>query len=202
MKSLCLLLAMISAVPVFAQNSAGPTFYVNTGLAVPSAPNEFSDYWKTGINLGGGVGFPITRNLSFVGNLLHTRFSFDGEKLMADNGMGGYGFYFEGGTTSITTFFGDFKMELGSNPGKVTPFLMGGAGLFFVTIRETTMQYQNQFETIPGGDETKLGIDLGGGVDIALSPRTKLQLGMKYIVGFTDIENTSYFPIMIGLSFR
>jgi opacity protein-like surface antigen len=204
MKSFCLLFVtlFILAIPAIAQQYDHPTYYVNTGLAVPSTPTEFSDYWKTGFNIGGGVGFPISENASFIGNLLYSRFGFDGEKFMADNGFGGYGLEIDGGNANIITISGDFRFVLGSKPNKVTPYLTGGAGLFRISINEATMSYQGQSETVRSSTETKVGLNMGAGLNIALTPQTSLQLGVKYVLGFTKGENTGYFPLQIGLAFR
>jgi opacity protein-like surface antigen len=185
------------------QTKNGTVIYLNSGLALPSAPNEFSSYWKTGFNIGGGVGFPITNNVKFVGSILYGRFGFDGEKLMTDNGFGGYGLQINGGEASILMLSAGYKIKLTNTPNRVVPFICADAGLFRISTSNATMSYQGQTETVTAdGGETKLGFDAGAGLNINLTPRTDLVLGAKIVIGLTKGQSTSYFPILIGLEFR
>lgn len=179
-----------------------PHFYVNIGMGIPSSPNEFSDYWKTGLNIGGGIGYPASKNLDIIAMFNYSSFSFNGEKFINDAGYGGYGFEIDGGTASFLTLNVDLKVALASGDASVRPFIVGGACLFKMSIKDATVRLQGQSETVAGDDETKLGISIGAGFDVMLNQQMSLYLAARYAVGFTEDESTTYFPLNIGLMFR
>lgn len=179
-----------------------PRFYVNIGMGIPSSPNDFSDYWKTGLNIGVGIGYPVSKNLDIIAMFNYSRFSFDGEKFITDAGYGGYGFEIDGGTASFLTLNVDLKVALGSGDTSFRPFIVGGAGLFKMLMKDTTIRLQWQSETVAGYDETKLGISMGAGFDVILNQQMSLYLVARYTVGFTEDESTTYFPLNMGLNFR
>lgn len=193
---------MVFASITFGQEKAGPDIYVNTGLAIPSSPDGFSDYWNTGLNFGFAIGFPISPSVAFLPSLSYSRFGLNGNKLLSDYGYGGYGIEVTGGNASIITVYADFKASLGPPVNQVVPYLVGGAGFFRVSTNEATISYQGMSEILQGDDESKLGLNFGAGIDIFLNPKTSLFFAIKYVIGFTESESTQYFPLLAGLSFK
>jgi opacity protein-like surface antigen len=185
-----------------AQEYSRPSFYVNTGMAVPSAPDEFSDYWNMGFNVGGGIGLEISPNVQFVPTLSYSNFSFDGNNFLQENGFGGYGFDVSGGNAKIITLNADFKFQLSPQQSPTIPYIIGDAGLFRLAIDDMTLSYQGQYETVQGDSENKFGLNLGAGLDFSLNPKIAMSLGAKYVIGLTEDESTRYFPLQIGFAFR
>ena len=193
---------IILASIVFAQDDSKTMYFINAGFSVPSAPSEFSDYWERGYSIGGGVVLPRSEQVHLLLGFIHSRFGFNGEKLMADQGYPNYGFQIDGGQASITSITADYKIFLSSRQNTATPYLLAGTGLFHISTRDATISYQGQSESVSGSSETKIGFNAGGGLDIRLNPKMALTLGARIIIGLTEGQSTQYFPLLVGLTFR
>lgn len=55
-----LVLFTVAIVPL-AHSQIQPVLYLNVGLTIPSAPETFSNRWKMNFDLGGGIGFSLSR---------------------------------------------------------------------------------------------------------------------------------------------
>jgi len=196
---ICMIIGVL-AMPVFAQS--GTIFSINLGACMPYAPEEFTDYWKTGFNIGCGIGAPQSNNVTFIGAINYTSFSLNDDKLLGDNSLNGYGYNIDGGAASTLTTFADFKFSFTSDGSKAAPYLLCGVGIFRLAFSDATISYQGQYARLDGDSETKLGIEIGTGLDIDIDTRTSLSLGAKYVIGFTEDEDTQYFPLQIGLIYK
>jgi hypothetical protein len=90
-----------------------PILRFGGGIAIPMEPDLFTEYWKTGFSVGGGIGLAYTELLE-----AYTAIGF------GRNGG-------EGTTDALhfLTVFGDIKVNL-LHDSKVTPYILAGAGLF------------------------------------------------------------------------
>jgi opacity protein-like surface antigen len=204
MKAILILMMAVLAMSgiVLAQEKPKITYYVSAGIAVPSAPDEFSDYWRTGLNIGGGVGFPISNNVQLVPTLSYSNCGFDVDRFLLDSGVGDFGYDINGGDASLTTLNADFRFSFNTAQGKVVPYVVGGAGIFWLSIDDALLSYQGYTIRVNGESETKVGIDFGAGIDFSAGPRTNISIGGRLVVGFTEGDNTQYFPLQVTFGFK
>jgi len=203
-----LLVVMTVFLLIFAQVSfaQGParkaTFLVNAGFAVPSAPEVFADYWKTGINVGGGIGFLLERNLQFQGIVEYNNFAFDEDGFLNALGISGSGVAVDGASASIVTASANLRVLLSTGSASTAAYLIGGLSFFRLSTSDATVSYIGNSVTIPGDSETAAGVSFGGGISFEMNPRLDLFVEAKYGIGFTEGESTQYLPLKVGLEFK
>ena len=199
--AICIVLATIQT--SFAQEQVKKgTFSFNSGFSLPSSPEEFSDYWNSGINFGVGIERPISPKLIFQACLDYNTFPMNEDKFLSEAGVSGYDISLDGGGASIINVSANLKAPLSVKESSVTPYFVGGLGIFRLSVGDITVRYQGQSETAEGASETALSILLGTGLDFTINPKVKMFVEIKYGIGFTEGESTKYIPIKVGLSFK
>jgi hypothetical protein len=148
------------------------TLYVHGGAGFPSS-TAFNDAYKTGFNVGAAIGVPITRQLEAVLMGRYDRFGSD-VNLLDD--------------FSSYSATGNLKVNAPMMRGRVMPYALGGAGLFRLGIEDAF--------------ETEFGLQFGTGLSVRTSQRVNLLVEPNYILVLNEGENTQYFPIRIGASYR
>jgi opacity protein-like surface antigen len=176
--------------------------FINTGFSIPTAPDEFSDYWKTGFNIGGGIGFPIIRNLRFQVDLEYNSFAFDEDTFIDDLSYGGTGISISGGTASILTAAVNLKALIPTGSYSKTPYLIGGVSFFALSISDGTVRYEQYTRTIGGDSDPAIGLSLGAGISFVMNPNMNIFIEARYGIGFTEDEDTQYIPFKVGLEFK
>lgn len=197
-----LFLFLASIANAFAQGTNKPEFYGNSGISFPIGPDEFSDYWRMGFNFGGGIGYPISPNLSLVGYFDFNNFRFDDDKYLRDYGFAGYGISISGGEASIITLSGNLKATLHTTTSSVHPYLWGGIGFFKLSIGDITIYGPGGAVSVEGDSESAFSVLVGGGIDFVIGERMDLFIEGKYVIGFTEGESTQMFPVKFGIKFR
>lgn len=72
------LIALVTAASVAEADAVGRVrFELDGGAAIPMGPTAFTDTWKLGYNLGGGVGLKLSPIASVVGRVSYSRFGLD-----------------------------------------------------------------------------------------------------------------------------
>lgn len=178
------------------------SYSVNTGFSLPSAPHDFSDFWKTGFNIGGAIGYPLEAKLTFQACVDYNSFTYDKDRYLRDYDFPGLEILIDGGNVSIVTASANLKGMLLPQGSFVSPYFLGGLGLFRFSLSDMTMSSQGQSQTLKGTSETAIGVFFGAGFDFAINRRVNFFAEGKYGVGFTEDESTQYFPIKFGFSFK
>lgn len=188
----------------FAHSQTTPVFYLNSGVSIPAAPDAFSDYRKMGLNLGGGMGYPLTSNLTLQGYVDYNNFTFDEERFLADRGrLGERGVSIDGGAATILTISGNLKVSVPSSTARIAPFFTGGVSFFKRSISDVSIsgtRFKVEFDDIDSA--TAFSIGFGAGLDVNLSDHVALFIEGKYAIGFTEDESTQYVPVKLGLVFN
>lgn len=196
------LLVLVSVTTAPAQDISKLEIYLNSGISFPLQPDEFADYWGVGFNFGGGVGYSINPNLSFVGYFDYNRFGFDEESLLRDYGLAGYGILITGGEASSMTLSGTLKASLLTPPAQVCPYLYGGIGTSWISIGDVTISYLDESITVQGESESAFSVLVGAGIDFVIARRMDLFIEGGYAIAFTEGESTGIFPFKVGIKFR
>lgn len=180
------------------QKSHTADLYFNTGISFPISPEEFSDYWSLGFNVGGGVGYSISNMFSLRGLLDYNSFSFDEDTFLKDLGVSGSGVTVDGLSASIFTFTVNAKSFFSSTPGTVAPYTTLGLGYFNLALSDVTVSYQGASQSVDFGSESGFNMIFGGGLDFNVGS-IDIFLELDYGASFTKGETTYYLPIKSGV---
>lgn len=174
MKRTLLLLGVLATFAFAASPALAQMIYVHGGAGFPSSSN-FDNAYKAGFNAGIGVGIPITSNLEGVirGNL--DRFEND------QSGVDNFASY------SAT---GNLKLNSPLLSNRFMPYALAGGGIFRRGVEDNY--------------ETEFGLQFGAGLSLRTSPRANLFVEPNYVLILDDVdgENTQYFPVRLGASFK
>ncbi len=221
---------LLAALPASAQDPENRVNF-NFGSGVTMTTGETNNHFGQGYNINFGVTINVKPS---VGILVEYSYNGLGQKQVnlpvSVQPIGG---------TTDTPFYGDMNMQYGNfdlvfKPqvqGKVAPFVLGGAGVYYRPINVTTPGvgyvpgYCDPFwyYCAPGGwvpvdyiigsrSSTDFGINVGGGVAfrVAESASVYVEARYHYIWGpkFTPVgstttydSNSTFFPITFGIRF-
>lgn len=196
------LLLMTLAMPGFAQL---PKMYFSGGIANPSAPAAIADYWKSGMHYGtdAELGLPIplpVANFKVLASVHYNNFAIDEDALLEMAGGTGMGIEVEGGATTVLGFSANLQYSL-MPLSPIKPYLLGGAGIYTVSIAETKIKYEGEVvSTTSSASETKPGIALGAGADFNLLPQIDIRLEGRYEIVFTEDESLKFTVLRAAVS--
>lgn len=172
MKRILFFLGTLAAVALTANPAMAQTISVYGGAGFPSS-TAFNDAYNAGLNVGVGVGIPLSSQFEGVVRGTYDRFSND------LSGLDDFSSY------SATA---NLKLNAPTMNARLMPYALGGGGLFRLGVEDAF--------------ETEFGLQFGAGVGIRTSPRTNLTIEPNYVLVFNENENTQYFPVRFGASFR
>ncbi len=181
-----------------AQTKASTNLFFNAGLAFPSMPKDFSNYWETGFNFGAGVGFPLSESITLIGAIDYNTFPLNKDNFLKAFGLSGKGVSLTGGATSIISVSGNFKLLLNITQNTVAPYVILGLGYFYLSDADVTLGYQSHSESLKGTSESAFILLPGVGIQIPIGA-TELFIEGRYNLAFTNNESTAYIPIKLGI---
>ncbi len=166
------LLATLATTSVQAQ---GLSFGVGGGLLLPLS--DFKDIAKTGWNGMASVGYaPGASPLSFRGDFMYAQNNLkngvDGKTKLA-GGIGSVVYTFQGG-------------------GSVTPYVLGGAGVFNAKVEATGFGSSSETKFTWGG---------GAGIKFKAGSDASIFAEGRYMNVSTSGGSTKFIPITVGVSF-
>lgn len=196
-------LLLILSVPVAATAERYQTTwfaFANGGLAIPSSPGDFKNHWNSGFGGGLGAGLQVTPWVTIVAHADATFFSLDDKTFAEDADVDEA----SGGNLTIAQAYlaGRAHVSYPDPEVRFLFYLLGGIGV--IRTRNETLT------TIDQGVETKLvtttdisfAANAGFGLDYQMTDRMRLFTDVQAVLGFTDVNDTVYFPIRLGLSYR
>jgi opacity protein-like surface antigen len=228
--SSCVLIAILVAAAPSGAQAQDKKINVNLGGGYTATLSKAGDYLGDGYNVNFGVTINVTEAIG-----IQAEYSFTGlgqKQITLDVSP-------EPGAPGVPTdFFGDMNMQYGDfnlivkphTQGKARPYLVAGVGVYYRPIKVTTpaVGYVPPvcspwwYYCYPGGfvpvdkivgsrSSTDFGMDIGGGVDVALSDAASFYIEARYhyIWGptYTDQSgaeqkaNGQFFPITFGVRF-
>ena len=195
---LMLLLLVIQALPV--AGASRPSIYAQTGLTMPASPEDFNSTWRSGYNLGMGLGKRISSRVEMQGMFEYHSFPLNDMGYLNSVGLTDAAASVSDGSISLLTLFAHIKLLYPpKNSDKVLPYLIGGAGLFHKKSEEINYSNGERFSRIPGKSESALGVDGGIGFDILAGGTTFLTVEIKVVFGFTGNKSTVIIPLKVGV---
>ena len=185
------------------------------GAALPMAPDEFKDYYKIGYSFHGQyVIFPSPKlGISFgVG---YEMFTFDDKKVKEEAGVDMIDFdqFDVEGSANIIEIGIGIRPYL-TAPEATTQLFVFAMGTYNLLKAEQTVEYAyedydywtDQYYTYSGketykGDEDKVGLAVGAGLEIPASDSMNFIIQALYRFIFTEDETTSFLGITGGVAF-
>lgn len=200
MRNLTFILLAIIALTSIA--SSQPALYLGGGIAFPAGPKSFTDSWKMGYNVSGGIGFSISPAASWILSVGYASFPVDVAGITAQAGIpSGATVSVDGGTVSGLDVSGTFKFSL--MPKGVSPYLVVGAGYFNLSMSDATVKatYQGRSASITVSSSSKSAFSASGGagIDVPVSAKISIFVEGRYFIAFHSDENTSYVPLRAGV---
>jgi Outer membrane protein beta-barrel domain len=205
------LLAILVTLCVLSQASGQVKFVggVHGGLGFSSFPKPANDYYGSGFLFGAHGEIALVKFLTLRLNIDYASFPSDKTKLAQllaqSNGVAASDIVFSGLNTTDFSVFLDGLVTLPIQGSRITPYGLAGLGLNFLSASDGTLTYQGVAQpqaTIKASESaTKFGINFGAGSQFSLARTISLFIEVKYVLIFTDVANTSYIPIVVGVSF-
>lgn len=185
------------------------------GLNLPQGPDEFKDYFKSGIGFGAEFKYNINEKMSFVGSFAYLPFNYNEDKMEEDimelvGGEEDIQINIEGGGIKYNAIQANLLLYL-SQPEASTGFYLTGGGGYYMGKSETPDKVELTYagETIDITDmmegeeesENDLGVNFGAGLELAMGTSMSLFVEGKYHIVFTEDESTKFITLMGGLRF-
>ena len=182
---------------------ANPNYYANIGISKPFAPDDFQENWRSGFNVGLGLGYNLSPKFEIQGEFLYDTFQLDDNNFL--NGITDANDVFSsvtGGEASLYGLYANFKYlsPLQKNT-TLTPYMVGSLGLVSKNIAEMRVMTEDDMYTIPKESQTTAAVGMGLGLEIVMGNRTSFVVEGRFNVLFTD-ETTVYFPLKLGIVIR
>ena len=173
----------------------GVTFYASAGLSMPISPEYLTNWWESGMNFGGGVGYDLSRYITMQGFFTANSFGFNNSKFEDLVGAPS-DFSISGGAIKTTTITANVKASFIAHGNKVVPYFVGGLGYFHISADSLTYGSGSISYTIPMFDESKstLSSCLGFGVDIMVLEQAGIFIECTPTVGAVEIKNVGNLP--------
>lgn len=173
------------------------------GIAFPTKPDEFKDYFKNGLSLHGQfVTFPSPQfGISF--GAAYERFSFDDEAFLTalEEQLVGVDLtdVTIDGSASVIEFGVGLRPYL-TPPEASTQFFLFGMGTYNLLKSEIKITASGRSDSFDG-DENKFGIAAGAGLELPAGESMNIIVQGLYRLIFTDDESTSFVGVTAGLVF-
>lgn len=143
--------------------------FISLGPSIPLEPNEFRQYWNTGFNVGGGVGFGVSTVLRALISVRYHDHKLDGvnlEDAVIRSGNFDVEAVGEGGRLSNFTFQGHLKYVPWPSDNALQPYFIVGAGYMHQEIRELDYVANGQQRTWRGRTENAMVGTISLGAEI------------------------------------
>ncbi len=193
---------MLISMETFAQTDSSmiktPELTIFAGPTIPYLPYPFQNFWKTGFEMGAGVGYSVGSGSWGYGTIScevnYDRFPFDKTGLTTElkfdpnDDITGDASY---AVTALIVAKGTFAHDRHS----FAPFFSVGVGYMNVTsgeIRYGTLVARPK--DVRGG----VAYQLGAGLDIPVTEKMNVFAEGKFLLGFTSQPGRQYFPIVLG----
>jgi opacity protein-like surface antigen len=176
-----------------------PEFFITAGPSFPMKDVNFSDGWNAGYNIGGGIGFQLTRLFTLVGSFDYNSFPFDKkrfEKLHQNEIL------VQGPARRAMTFDARLKFFFPSEETNLWPYITGGGGFFKQTSDEII--FINALGQEQSGDKLDESVTCaiaGAGLEYKYNEKINAFVECLFLTGFTDENSTQIIQIKFGLKY-
>lgn len=202
MKSVLALLLIVSIPAGATAERYQSTWFAfgNGNLSIPSGPAEFHNRWNPGVGGGLGAGLQVTPWVTVVAHADADFFALDEQALIEELNLDSA----TGGAVSIVHAYIGARAHV-TYPEPETrflPYLTAGFGIIRTREGHLDIVEQGSKTEFVTTTDISFAANAGFGVDIQATERIRFFTDIKAVLGFTDNEDTVYFPVRIGLSYK
>ncbi len=170
----------------------------SAGMSIPNAPDEFTELFDTGLNVGSGFGyyFDGRRRIALHWTVGYSSMPFDdGGALVGLTGV-------SIGAPSLEIWEVSLgpRLNLAASDSRIIPFLQAGLGFYRKSfVGELSIKGLGQSFSLPFNEtEIELGFHLGAGIQLNLINRAGFFAEVRYNLVKGEGDNTGYMPFTIG----
>ncbi|MFC1726260.1 hypothetical protein ACFL4T_11585 [candidate division KSB1 bacterium] len=184
----------------YAQTKHKVTMLINTGFSIPgSIKGEFSEYLKSDLKFGCGIGIPINRKFTFFADVSYNGFHHDKKGILDNEEVSGDPVtQVSGGSAGITAVFGSLALKVNTRAPEGEFYITGGVGLLRLSIEDITLNGTGMSSL----KETAPAILVGGLGFYDLTDDLIVFFSGKFVAGFTKGKTSYFIPLSIGLACR
>lgn len=198
MRAFVSILLICFSVSIVRAQDKSATLQFSAGLSVPVSPDAFTDYWNPGYNLGGGFAYYFTPMFSIQTYFDYNSFSLDDDSILEDAGLEYSNVIVSGGNISIINISANIQYNIISVERKVSPYIFAGLGYYHLASKDLLMSDSYDSITLDGDSEDAFLINFGVGMQVNIVDNFSLFGDLRYLVGFTEDDNTIHLPIRVG----
>ena len=186
---------------MFAQENSGLKYYIHSGITKPLSPEDFSDGWRAGANLGFGIGKMVSKQIELSGTLIYSYLPFNRNDFESTIDISDEIMDVNGNPASCINISGNIKyLSPPKNNSTLTPYIICRAGLFSLLQKDVTINLLENDMIIEAENKTVFGCGLGIGTEIVMET-TNLFFEIGFNLGFTEEKNTVILPLKFGVVF-
>jgi len=175
---------------------------INGGFSFPTTPNNFTDYWDNGYNIGVGVGYRFKPQITAIAFLLYNDFPINKNSIYSELGLSESDVNIQEGSINSIGLTANLKFNLTEYKSVISPFIQLGIGYYRFS-SEASLSISANDEVITFGDSRGALIwSIGVGSDFNVNERISLFLYTDYRIGYSDNVQLNYLPIAVGVIFN
>ncbi|MBN2200558.1 outer membrane beta-barrel protein [bacterium] len=205
-----LALALIASC-AYAQRTPG-TYSIGAfgGVAMPQGPEEFKDYFKSGLGFGGEFKYNVNPKMSLAGSFSMVNFGYNVDQLEKEFDLEGAKLTVDGGGVKVNVIQANVLYYLMPAGSATELYAIGGGGYYMMTPKnpdKVEIEFEGEklditemFEMGEEESENDFGVQFGVGMDLPLGSMNLFFEG-KYHIVFTEDESTKLLSVMAGLRF-
>jgi opacity protein-like surface antigen len=189
---------LLVATTSFAASDWKPIVNLGGGVSLPTS--NFRNSFKTGFNLGGGVGALYKEMFEVTGTAFYSRFPLDQTKFLNNNSNVTS---VSGGAAKILNIGAQLKyfIPTGQSMARLKPYLVGRLGVAHLTQGDLTATVGGVASTANYSGSTKFAYGIGAGANMELNSSLSLWVEGKFDGVSTPVKNTDFVPIQAGLRY-
>lgn len=175
-----------------------PVLYLGGGASIPTS--NFRNDFKTGYNLGGGVGVEYKSMLEAVGEIFYSRFPLDQNKFLARQPLIDH---VSGGAANVVNYGALLRYFVvgGGDEVKVRPYVLGRIGVAHMKQSDLNWSGDGLTGTTSYAGQSKFTWGLGAGSDFRVNRNLALWVEGRFTGISTPVKNTDYVPIQAGIRY-
>jgi hypothetical protein len=204
------LITILMSCMTFSQSSKDLNIRISSGISIPLSSNNFSDNysmptkllfsdnWKTGFNIGLGIGYIITPEISALLDVHYNVFHLDKVQMLKSMGLSGDQ-YVDDADLSVVHVNASVKYSIMQDQKYFNPYVLAGIGMMSIAGEDIYIlldAYHNAtYRTL---NKNVFDSSFGIGVDFLGSESSSFFVEVKSTVGFTKKGTFYYLPISVG----
>jgi hypothetical protein len=221
--NICIAVVLSAMSAVLAQGSSNFDVSFSSGIAIPTSPMTFANYWK--MEYGGAVGAAVTLSpsVSLTGTFEYYQFDLDNDgisegfdtKYMRDIWVfSNVSLNASAASSSISTLALNLRIAPSELTGMLIPYVVAGGGMMWYSMSEISLPTNSTIDIagspvtisarrrITGGNETVPFVQFGMGMDVQWLDPVIIFIEARYTRGLSEGLGTSYLPLAAGVKYR